>query len=295
MKIKLFFVLILALAIAGGVHIVRTQTEIPELPEAGETTIVIDEIVARAPSNLPKTEAAREIIAPPPLRVEQGRVGEFLTVAGIIQWTNAHRQQNGLPPLLFNAELGAAAAIKTADMFARQYFEHVSPSGEGPGDLAEQVGYEYGAIGENLALGNFENDQDVVQAWMNSAGHRANILHERYKEIGVAVQKGAFEGKEAWIAVQEFGLSLSACPNIDEILKAQFDANQEELSRLEQEITLKREELERTPRRRVGQYNEKVQEYNALVSQYNALLEETKTLANAYNTQVQAFNACIGG
>ena len=68
-------------------------------------------------------------------------------------------------------------------------------------------------------MGNFKNDQDLVSAWLNSPGHRANILNTRFTEIGTAVLKGFYEGREVWMAVQEFGLPLSSCPNPDSKVK----------------------------------------------------------------------------
>jgi len=118
--------------------------------------------------------------------------------------------------------------LQLDDIFEKQYFAHISPEGLGPSDLAEKSGYEYIMIAENLALGNFKDDNTLVNAWMDSPGHRANILNNRYTEIGVAVGKGFFSesnennkeeiATEVWIAVQEFGLPLSSCPKPEESL-----------------------------------------------------------------------------
>src|SRR5262249_8345343 len=126
-----------------------------------------------------------------PLRGGDASANVTLTQAGVIKWTNIQRQENGaLPALTVNAKLNESAQLKLKDMFAKQYFEHVSPSGVGPDGLANEVGYAYASIGENLALGNFADDRALVQAWMDSPGHRANILGKSYREIGVAVGKG---------------------------------------------------------------------------------------------------------
>ena len=108
-----------------------------------------------------------------------------LTTSGIIRETNGEREHRGLTPLREILALNALAETKVRDMFRRAYFEHVSPTGENIGDLAAGR-YEYVVIGENLALGNYRDDRDVVSAWMNSPGHRANILHAAFTEIGVA-------------------------------------------------------------------------------------------------------------
>ena len=240
-------------------------------------------------------EVEKEVSAPPPLRAKEEVPESYLTRAGVIQWTNSQRAKYGLPPLKENSRLNVSAELKVQDMFENQYFAHLSPSGKGVKDLAEVVGYEFIAIGENLALGNFENDEVLVRAWMDSPGHRANILNPGYQEIGVAVQKGEFEGKTTWLAVQHFGRPLSACPQPEETLEAQIDSNQTEISKLQATLAKLESELRTVRLKRGPTYNQKVQEYNAFVSQYNNLVDETKALITNYNTQVKLFNQCVAG
>jgi outer membrane murein-binding lipoprotein Lpp len=178
-------------------------------------------------------------------------------------------------------------------MFDKQYFEHVNSSGQGPSYWVEQAGYQYITIGENLAEGNFRDDTTLVQAWMDSPGHRANILNTRYTEIGVAVGKGTFDGRVTWLAVQEFGLPLSACPPIDKTIKDQITTNQATLDQKQQVLETKKQELEATEPKRGDNYKQKVNEYNALVNEYNALVKQLKAQADAYNASVNAFNACV--
>ena len=98
----------------------------------------------------------KEITNPPPLRAIRESQQSLLTQAGTIKWTNIQRANNGiLPPLAENALLDDAAIRKVQDMFNRQYFEHISPDGKNVGNLVEGYGYEYIAVGENLALGNY--------------------------------------------------------------------------------------------------------------------------------------------
>ncbi|MDP3963056.1 MAG: CAP domain-containing protein [bacterium] len=241
------------------------------------------------------TEIKEEILAPPPLRAKREVEGARLTVDGIVRETNAHRSQNGLPALASNDRLTAAAAAKVDDMFAYQYFAHESPSGKSAGDLAKDAGYVYILVGENLALGNFPNDVDLVQAWMDSPGHRANILHERFEEIGVFAKRGIFEGKTTWIAVQEFGTPRSACPQPDPGLKAKIDYNQDQIVALQATLDSMRGELEQKRRESNDAYRASVDEYNALVERYNALIAETKVLVDQYNMDVRRTNACIEG
>ncbi len=230
---------------------------------------------------------------PPPLRTALQARGGNLTLEGALEWTNYQRQQNQLPVLKENKLLDLAAANKMADMFEKQYFEHISPSGAGPSDLAKGVGYAYVVVGENLALGSFESDKALVEAWMNSPGHRANILNNRYQEIGIAVGKGMFEGREQWLAVQSFGLPLSACPSTDAELKAQLDNNQAQISSLQSQLAELKAEIDSANKKNSAAYNEKVNRYNTLVQRMNSLIDQTKILVAQYNAQVNSFNACL--
>lgn len=253
------------------------------------------------PGNLPQVikNIEKEISAPQPLRAPTApKTSVVLTKAGVISQTNLERKNNGaLPALKENPMLDAAAQIKLKDMFAKQYFEHISPSGVGPGDLADKVGYDYIYSGENLALGNFNGDIDLVTAWMNSPGHRANILNNKYQEIGVAVGKGMFEGRETWLAVQEFGMPRSACPSPDAALKASIDSDENALTALKTSADQLKADLESSnPKTREENkiYNQKVDEYNALAKQINVLIEELKVLVSKYNAEVEDFNLCAG-
>ena len=171
---------------------------------------------------LPLSEL-REEITPAPLRSSLGGPQGKLTIAGVLSETNHHRAEAGVAPLTGDATLNTAAANKLADLFALQYFAHDSPDGRGPSDVVDNVGYQYIRVGENLALGNFADDATLVQAWMDSPGHRASILKEGFDEIGIAVGSGTFDGRETWIAVQTFTKPLSACPNIDTNLQSKFE------------------------------------------------------------------------
>ncbi len=245
------------------------------------------------------SDLKKEISAPAPLRSSRMAPAKIvLTRAGVISQTNIARSNNGaLPALNENTMLNAAAEAKLKDMFVKQYFEHISPSSIGPGDLVEKQGYDYILSGENLALGNFDGDNDLVTAWMNSPGHRANILNNKYQEIGVAVGKGMFEGRETWLAVQEFGMPQSACPSPDSALKAGIESGESNLEALKEATKALKSQLEASDpktRQEYKEYNEKVDEYNSLVKQINRLIDRIKILVNNYNAQVHDFNLCAG-
>ncbi|MCX6797106.1 MAG: CAP domain-containing protein [Candidatus Doudnabacteria bacterium] len=242
------------------------------------------------------SEMQKQVITSGPLRGTVDRADAYLTRTGVIIYTNQQRQNQGLSSLKENQILNQAAQAKVKDMFQGQYFEHISPIGRGPADLAKDAGYEYIMIGENLALGNYKNDQDLVQAWMNSPGHRANILNNKYTEIGVAVGKGMFEGKQTWLAVQEFGRPLSDCPQVDESLKAQIDSQKSEIQNLESQLkTIKAflDQNEPSTKKEVEDYNKQVADYNALVKIYNNKIDVLKQTTDRYNLQVRAYNECL--
>ena len=240
-------------------------------------------------------EIKKDILAPPPLNVGGQDRGVILTKAKIIAQTNIQRFDNGLmPPLSENAQLNAAALVKANDILAKQYFEHVSPTGIDPGTLVKNAGYDYIVSGENLILGNFKDEAEVVQRWMDSPGHRANILNDRFSEIGVAVVKGVYEGHTVWVGVQEFGLPLSNCPEPNKTQKSQIEVNKTQLDFLSSQIDAKRAEIDKTSRNS-PKYNQLVDEYNELIAEYNQLNQTTKNFIIDYNNQVNAFNACVAG
>ena len=248
-------------------------------------------VIEKSAGVLEKT--VREVLAPVPLRTEKESPMSFLTRSGIIVWTNGERKTAELALLSENQKLNDAAVAKVQDMFAKQYFEHISPEGTAVGDLVEEVGYDYIAIGENLALGNFADDKELVKAWMESSGHRANILKPSYREIGVAARQGEFEGKTTWLAVQIFGRPRSDCQAEDESLKIKISANQMRLRQLESDLERLKIEIGSTRPRRGPEYSQKVEAYNALANDYNALAAETRTAIETYNSQVRLFNQCV--
>ena len=237
-------------------------------------------------------EIEKYVSTPPPLKSTEEAPDSFLTVDGVIRLANVKRKEFGLPSLVVSAKLSASAKLKVEDMFNNQYFSHDSPSDIAIGDLAASVGYEFIAIGENLALGNFKNDEALVNAWMNSSGHRENILNPKYKEIGVAVARGTFEGKTTWLAVQHFGTPLAVCSAPDEQIKTEIESDKEKLREIEDKLTNLLDEFGNM-KKRDPEYNQKIEEYNNLVSEYNATIGEIKTSIDKYNIQVNKYNTCV--
>lgn len=128
------------------------------------------------------------------------------TVADVILATNRWRVANGLKPLAENSKLNLAADFKMRDMFMRQYFDHYGPGQtSGLPELLTRFGYRHMSSGENLARGNFKNADELLTGWMARPGHRANILDNRFTDIGVGIGYDVFEGKRTIFVVQIFG------------------------------------------------------------------------------------------
>ncbi|MED3078515.1 CAP domain-containing protein [Bacillus wiedmannii] len=110
----------------------------------------------------------------------------------VVELTNAERAKQGLPALKIDTELSKVARVKSEDMQKNNYFDHNSPTYGSPFDMMKKFGISYTSAGENIAQGQ-RTPEEVVQAWMNSAGHRANILNNGFTHIGVGyVESGNY-------------------------------------------------------------------------------------------------------
>ena len=106
--------------------------------------------------------------------------------SGLLSETNIQRSGNGLGSLTLNGKLSAAAQAKANDMVSQNYWSHTNPQGKQPWQFISDSGYSFAAAGENLAYG-FDTSNATVAGWMNSAGHRANILKADYQEVGFGI------------------------------------------------------------------------------------------------------------
>ncbi len=102
----------------------------------------------------------------------------------VVSLVNAARTKAGLKPLRASAELSRVARFKSADMRDRNYFSHQSPAYGSPFQMIRNFGVSYRTAGENIAAGQ-RTPQEVMNAWMNSSGHRANILNPNYTHVGI--------------------------------------------------------------------------------------------------------------
>lgn len=128
-------------------------------------------------------------------------------VQRVLDLTNQFRAQNGVAPLQLNQELNAAALNHSTDMALQDYFSHTGKDGSSAGDRMKQVGYTSYAWGENIAAG-YTTPEQVVQGWINSPGHRANMLNSSFTELGIGYyhlenDTGSVNYKNYW--TQDFG------------------------------------------------------------------------------------------
>ena len=139
-------------------------------------------------------------------------LGTFADISNqqLLLLTNQKREENGLPDLTMNDNLSVAASNKASDMFGKDYWAHNAPDGTTPWFFIKGAGYNYIYAGENLARG-FNTAPDVINAWMESPGHRKNMLSSNYQNVGFAVSTGKLSGEDTVLVVEMFG-SISYAP-----------------------------------------------------------------------------------
>lgn len=122
--------------------------------------------------------------------------------------SNAQRTANGLPALAYNQTLANSAYQKAIDMVNNNYWAHVSPSGISPWYWFGAAGYSYSSAGENLAK-DFNTSSGVVNAWMASPTHRANVLGNNFTEVGYAVVNGTLQGQQTTLVVAHYATPVA--------------------------------------------------------------------------------------
>lgn len=138
--------------------------------------------------------------------VEENFQGDVLD---ILKLANQAREESGAEPLIYNEKLALSALDKARHMKENEYFDHVSPQGLQPWYFAQKRGYEYKNFGENLAEGFFSADS-VHEGWMNSEGHRENILSRKFQEIGIGILDFTENGQKSYLIVQHFGSQFAS-------------------------------------------------------------------------------------
>lgn len=114
-----------------------------------------------------------------------------------VSLVNIERKKAGLPLLTLDEELSQVALIKSKDLAEHGYWDHHSPLYGPPWEMAGNFDYTYRSFGENIAR-NYHSPEEVVKAWMNSEGHRANILKANYTQLGVGITEDQ-DGNLYWV------------------------------------------------------------------------------------------------
>lgn len=165
-------------------HMISLNSLIQANPQVANPNIIWPGMVL----NVPNTGSSS--------KVQQGTATATSTYASqVVTLVNKERTKAGLKPLASDSSLSAMALVKAKDMYNNNYFDHTSPTYGSPFKMMKSFGIRYTYAGENIAMGQ-RTPQEVMTAWMNSPGHRQNILSPNFTKIGVA-----YYNKE-W--VQEF-------------------------------------------------------------------------------------------
>ncbi|MDP5315788.1 sigma-70 family RNA polymerase sigma factor [Streptomyces poriferorum] len=152
------------------------------------------------PSRTPKKSVAPTPTVAPAPRVTATPPVSVSTTAQVVSLVNKERAAAGCGGLTEDSQLTDAAQRHSDDMAARDFFEHTNPDGADPGQRVTDAGYRWSTYGENIARGQ-QTPESVMESWMNSPGHRANILNCSFKNIGIGIHKGS--GGPWW--TQDFG------------------------------------------------------------------------------------------
>lgn len=115
----------------------------------------------------------------------------------VLKLVNQERSKAGVPSLTLSTKLTDIANVKAKDMAEKNYFSHQSPTYGSPFDMLKHFGVSFSYAGENIAAGQ-KSAQEVMQSWMNSSGHKANILNKNYTQLGVGFYEGGQYGTE-WV------------------------------------------------------------------------------------------------
>lgn len=138
-------------------------------------------VTAQKPTQTTKTTTAKPTTAKP---AQSSSYTLSAYEKKVVDLTNAERAKQGLAPLRIDTTLSKVARTKSQDMKNKHYFDHTSPTYGSPFDMMKTFGISYKSAGENIAMGQTTPEQ-VVQAWMDSPGHRANIMNSSFTHIGV--------------------------------------------------------------------------------------------------------------
>lgn len=172
------------------VHNTKPPVYKPAKPEGNKPGVEKPE-VAKPEGNKPSAEKPVNPGENKPTKPEENNNANSDFASQVIDLVNKERANAGLQPLKSDAALNKVAMIKAKDMYDNNYFSHQSPTLGSPFDLMRAQGINYNTAGENIAKGQ-RTPQEVMNAWMNSDGHRKNIMSSSFTSIGVAYYNGVW-------------------------------------------------------------------------------------------------------
>ena len=175
-----------------------TKPEVPEVKPDVNTEVPSTPVKPSTPSNKPVTKpdynnnnnnnsngnTNNDTSTSAPSTTPTGQYAQFQQE--VLNLVNKERTSRGLKPLTLNAKLSNVATMKSQDMINKNYFDHTSPTYGSPFDMMNKFGISYRTAGENIAMGQ-TTPQQVMNSWMNSEGHRKNILNPNFTELGVGI------------------------------------------------------------------------------------------------------------
>ncbi|OLS34503.1 CAP domain-containing protein [Bacillus sp. MRMR6] len=164
------------------VPVIEPEQAQPTEPKAEEP--IVESPVVQQPVQQQPVEQTNETTNPATYSLSQYE-------QEVVTLTNNERAKYGLQPLKIDLKLSEVARVKSTDMKSNGYFSHTSPTYGSPFDMMKQFGVQYRLAGENIAMGQ-RSPQEVVTAWMNSEGHRKNILNSSFTHIGVGHVEGNY-------------------------------------------------------------------------------------------------------
>jgi uncharacterized YkwD family protein len=166
----------------------NTTVEKPVVkPDENKDNTTVEKPVVKPDENKDNTTTEKPVVKPN--ENTDNTAGNFSAFQKeVTDLVNVERTNRGLKPLKLDAELSSVATKKSEDMVNKKYFAHNSPTYGSPFDMMKQFGISYRSAGENIAMGQ-ENPKEVVNSWMNSQGHRENILNPDFTNIGVGIAK----------------------------------------------------------------------------------------------------------
>ena len=176
---------------------------IPEVPAAPEAPTVPETPAVPEVPAVPETPTKPTIPNTPTVPTPSQPETSTPSVSGlsaiemeVVRLVNIERQKEGLKPFTASSELSNVARKKSEDMAKNNYFSHTSPTYGSPFDMMKSFGIKYNTAGENIAKGQL-SAQSVVTGWMNSPGHRANIMNSSFNKIGVGYYQSS-SGTNLW-------------------------------------------------------------------------------------------------